>query len=64
MIPQYTHPPRSVTTAAAVELRAEHTRWRALPWAARRLARRHGLKPATARTIAELAGFAIDGGRR
>lgn len=60
MTHHYTYPPRSVTIAPAVELLAEHTRWRALPWAARHLARRHGLKAATARTIAELAGFAVE----
>jgi hypothetical protein len=45
----------------AVELLAEHIRMRALPWPARRLARRHGLKAATARTVAELVGYAIGG---
>jgi hypothetical protein len=36
---------------------AERARVRALPLAARRLARRHGLPSATARTVAEAAGL-------
>ena len=52
--------PRAVP---AVELLAEHIRLRALPWTARRLVRRHGLRAATALTVAELAGFSLEGRR-
>ena len=41
---------------------AERARVRALPLAARRLARRHGLPSATARMIAHAAGF-VEGSR-
>jgi hypothetical protein len=41
---------------------AERARVRALPLAARRLARRHGLPSATATTIAQAAGF-VEGRR-
>jgi hypothetical protein len=37
---------------------AERMSIRALPLAARRLARRHNLRPATARMVAHAAGFA------
>jgi hypothetical protein len=40
---------------------AERARVRALPLAARRLAYRHNLPSATARTVAEAAGFALEG---
>lgn len=60
----YTTSRHPVTTAPAVDLLADHVRLRALPWQVRRLAYRHGLKPATARAVAELAGFVIDGGSR
>jgi hypothetical protein len=36
---------------------------RALPFAARRLANRPSLPPATARAVAEAAGFALEGSR-
>jgi hypothetical protein len=39
---------------------AEQNRVRRLPLAARRLARRLNLPAATARTVAELAGFAVE----
>jgi hypothetical protein len=42
---------------------AERARVRALPFAARRLANRHSLPPATARAVAEAAGFALEGSR-
>ena len=62
----YSTAPRSTSPRAvpAVELLAEHIRMRALPWPAKRLARRHGLRAATARTVAELVGYAIGGGDR
>jgi hypothetical protein len=41
---------------------AERARVRALPLAARRLARRHGLPSATATMIAQAAGF-VEGSR-
>ena len=44
-----------------VERLSNRLRWPTLPWAARRLVRRHGLNCATAATVAELAGFALDG---
>ena len=31
-----------------------------LPWAARRLVRRHGVPPSIARIVAELAGFKLE----
>jgi hypothetical protein len=40
---------------------AERARVRALPLAARRLANRHSLPPATARTVAELIGYSLEG---
>ena len=59
------HPENSPRNpATAVERLSDHIRWRALPWPAKRLVRRHGLHAATARVVAELAGFAIDGGDR
>lgn len=42
---------------------AEKARVRALSLPARRLARRHSLPASTARVIAELAGFHMEGGR-
>jgi hypothetical protein len=42
---------------------AERNRVRGLPLAARRLARRHNLPAATARTVAEAAGFSLEGHR-
>jgi hypothetical protein len=35
-------------------------RWQGLPYAAFRLARRYGLNPSTALTVAHAAGFAVD----
>lgn len=46
--------------ASPIEQLSNHLRWRSLPWPARHLMRKHGLHAATARTIAELAGFAVD----
>jgi hypothetical protein len=40
---------------------AERARVRTLPLAARRLAYRHSLPSATARMVAEAAGFALEG---
>lgn len=39
---------------------AEKVRVRSLPIAAKHLARRHGLTPATALVVAELAGFRME----
>ena len=39
---------------------AERVRVRSLPIAAKHLARRHGLTPATALVVAELAGFSME----
>lgn len=39
---------------------AERARFRALPFPAKRLVRRHGLTPATALVVAELAGFSME----
>jgi hypothetical protein len=44
-------------------LDAEFARVRALPWPARRLARRHSLPASTARAVAEAAGFAMGSSR-
>jgi hypothetical protein len=51
--------PRKRATPATQPLfdYAEANRIRELPLSARRLVRRWGMKPATARTYAELAGF-------
>jgi hypothetical protein len=38
----------------------DRERVRVMPWPAKRLARRHGLRPATALVVAELAGFAME----
>jgi hypothetical protein len=46
------------TTAA--ERLSDHLGLKRLPWAARRLVRRHGLRAATALTVAELAGFSVE----
>jgi hypothetical protein len=48
------HPTRFNPASAA-----DHLRWRSLPWAARRLVRRHGLHAATAKTVAELIGYTL-----
>jgi hypothetical protein len=50
--------------ATAVERLSDRLRWPTLPWPARRLMGRHGLHAATAATVAELADYAIDGGRQ
>jgi hypothetical protein len=40
---------------------ADHLRWRSPPcWAVRRLVRRHGLHAATAKTVAEFLGYALE----
>jgi hypothetical protein len=46
--------------ATAAERLSDHLRFRSLPWTARRLARRHGLRAATARTVAELIGYTLE----
>jgi hypothetical protein len=45
----------------AIERLSDHLRTRTLPWPAKHLVRRHGLHAATARTVAELIGYAMDG---
>jgi hypothetical protein len=57
MTSHYSHRPRSDNPSLPLFEAAERARVRALPLAARRLARRHGLPSATACTIAEAAGF-------
>ena len=42
---------------------AERSRVRALPIAARRIARRYGLPSSTAVVVAQLAGFPVEAGR-
>jgi hypothetical protein len=54
---------RSDKTSLPLFEAAERNRVRGLPLAARRLARRHNLPAATARTVAEAAGFALEGRR-
>ena len=56
---------RSANTRPALPLfdAAERAHVRMLPLAARRLARRLSLPSATARTVAEAAGFAVEGAR-
>jgi hypothetical protein len=55
--------PRSYNTALPLFEAAERARVRALPLAARRLAYRQSLPSATARMVAEAAGFALEIGR-
>ena len=49
---------RNVALTAAERLSDRH-RWPELPWAARRIARRHGLRPMMAKAIAESIGLAM-----
>jgi hypothetical protein len=55
--------PAARNPASAVERLSDHLRWRSLPWPAKRLARRHGLHAATARTVAELIGYTLEARR-
>ena len=62
MTSHYSHRPRSDNPSLPLFEAAERERVRALPLAARRLARRHGLPSATATMLAHAAGF-VEGGR-
>jgi hypothetical protein len=50
-------PFRNPANLTAAERLSDRHRWRELPWAARRLARRHGLRPMMAKAIAESIGL-------
>jgi hypothetical protein len=55
--------PAARNPATAVERLSDHLRMSTLPWPAKRLARHHGLHAATAATIAELIGYALEARR-
>ena len=42
---------------------SDRRRWRELPWPARKIAQRHGLRPMMAKAIAENIGLPMDGRR-
>jgi hypothetical protein len=63
MTSHYNHRPHSDNPSLPLFEAAERARVRALPLAARRLARRHSLPSATARMLAHAAGFAMEGSR-
>jgi len=44
----------------AAERLSDRRRWRDLPWPARRIARRHGLRPMMAKAIAENIGLPME----
>jgi hypothetical protein len=44
----------------AAERLSDRRRWRDLPWAARKIARRHGLRPMMAKAIAENIGLPME----
>jgi hypothetical protein len=62
MTSHYNHRPRSDNPSLPLFEAAERARVRALPLAARRLARRHGFPSATATMLAHAAGF-VEGSR-
>ena len=47
---------RNISLTAAERL-SDRRRWRELPWTARRIAQRHGLRPMMAKAIAENIGL-------
>ena len=50
---------RNISLTAAERLSDRH-RWRELPWPARKIAQRHGLRPMMAKAIAENIGLPME----